>query len=83
MARAEMETTIEKGAMGVGEGSMYVGVGGRGGGRGKGGQLTSRDELFVNFFWSYSSFLFFIHRVLVTWYFKNRCVNCVFTHVQL
>ena len=48
---------------------------------GVGGQLRTRDELFV--FGLTVRFYFFIHRVLDTWYFKNCCVNCVFTYVQL
>ena len=47
------------------------GVEGGGGGR---GQRRSRDQLFVNSLFG----LVFIHRGLVTWYVKNRCVNCFY-----
>ena len=63
---------------------VRVCVGGVGGGGG--GWRGNNSEAEMNFF---VKILFgltvrvFIHRVLATWYFKNRRVNCVFTHVQL
>ena len=45
------------------------------------GGLRSRDELFVNSLFSLTVRVF-IHRVLITWYFKNHCVNCVHSVVK-
>ena len=72
------DRTIEKGVMGEGENSF---LGGRGMGGEEGGQLRSWDELIVNSLFILQ-IVFFI-QVFVTWYFKNCCVNWVFTHVQL
>ena len=47
MARAETDSTIEKGVMGVGEGSVCASVQNMGGG-GRGVGLTSQVGLFVN-----------------------------------
>ena len=48
MARSETDSTIEKGVMGVGEGSVCVCVSAKHGGGGGGVRLTSRVGLFVN-----------------------------------
>ena len=64
--------------MGVSEGSW----GGGEQGEEMGGGDNSEDEM--KSLWTVCSalqFVFFIHRVLVTWYFKTRCVNCVL-HTQ-
>ena len=53
---------------------------GGGGGGGGGGQPRRRDELFVNSLFSLTVRVFYSSSFR---YFKNRCVNCVFTHVQL
>ena len=72
------ERTTEKGVMGVGEGSFRGGgtTGGRGGRGGAGNNSSAVKSLLgltVRFFHSW----IFSHLV----FFKNRCVNCVFTHV--
>ena len=50
-----------------------------------GGDNSEAKMNFVNSLFGLTlySHVFFIHRVLVSWYFKNRCVNHVFIHVQL
>ena len=49
MARTETDITIEKGVMGVGEGSVCASVQNMGGGGSGGGvRFTSRVGLFVN-----------------------------------
>ena len=47
MARSETVSTIDRGVMGVGEGSVCASVQNMGGGR-EGVRLTSRVGLFVN-----------------------------------
>ena len=47
VARSETDRTIEKGVMGVGDGSVCASVQNMGGGR-EGVRLTSRVGLFVN-----------------------------------
>ena len=94
VAPVETDSTIEKGITGVGEGTLcvyvcmrvcvclcvqaYACVCGGGGG----GDSEAKMNFFVNILFGLTVRVF-IHRVLVTWYFKNRRVSCVFTHVQL
>ena len=53
-------------------------------GMGEGSAGGGQDELFVNSLFGLTvTVIFFIHWVLVSWYFKNRCVNHVFIHIQL
>ena len=90
VAPVETDSTIEKGITGVGEGTLCVYVCMRvcvcertrvcvcvGG-----GESEAKMNFFVNILFGLTVHVF-IHRVLVTWYFENRRVNCVFTHVQL
>ena len=68
---------MEKGVMEVG-----IMVGGGGGEELEGGG-GHKWEAEMNSMRTVCSALQFTDRVLVTRYFKKRCVNCVFTYVQL
>ena len=46
----------------------------------EGGTTQNRDELVVNSLFGLTVRAFYSTLAV---YFKNRCVNCVFTHVQL
>ena len=63
VARGETDSTIEKGVMGVGKGSVCASVQCMGVGEGVGVRLTSRVGLFVNSYFGLSGvfFLFFFN----------------------